>query len=293
MSSTAAEPVLLLEQVAVSRGRRSVIQAVDLALAPGGVTAVFGRNGVGKSTLLQSLIGLLPITSGRLRVLGLDPWRDRAGLMRRVAFVPEIPDAPAHARVAQLLRFDAGIFPNFEVSATHRRLERAGIALGARSGELSRGQKTQLALALALARKPELLILDDPTLGLDPVARKVLIDELIGDLAERAPTILLATHDLDLAERLADRLVVLAGGRITLDEPLDTLRAEIRRIVVPPGTAPPADVEIVAELGNDSLGRELLIRCPSPEAIPLGARDAALVDIVTLHLETTLSEIRR
>jgi ABC-2 type transport system ATP-binding protein len=293
MSSTAAEPVLLLEQVSVSRGRRRVLEPIDLGIAPGGVTAVFGRNGVGKSTLLQCLIGLLPIISGRLRVLGLDPWRDRAGLMCRVAFVPEIPDAPPHARVAQLLRFDAGIFPNFEVSATHRRLERAGIALGARAGELSRGQKTQLALALALARKPELLILDDPTLGLDPLARKVLIDELIGDLAERAPTIVLATHDLDLAERLADRLVVLAGGRITLDQPLDTLRAEIRRIVVPPGSEPPADVEIVAELGNDSLGRELLIRCLSPELVPLGARDAGLADIVAIHLELSVTETRR
>ncbi|MCA9687272.1 MAG: ATP-binding cassette domain-containing protein, partial [Myxococcales bacterium] len=170
------------------------------------VVAIVGYTNAGKSTLLQSMIGLLPIEAGQMRVLGLDPWRSRMELMRSLAFVPEVPDAPPQARVATLLRLDQGIFPDFDVPSTHRRLERAGIALKARAGELSRGQKTQLALALALARKPQLLILDDPTLGLDPLARKVLLDELIDDLAERAPTIVLATHDLDLAERLADRL---------------------------------------------------------------------------------------
>lgn len=293
MSSTNADIALLLEQVTVSRGRRRVLEAIDLAVPSGGVTAIFGRNGAGKSTLLQALVGLRPVAAGRARVAGLDPWRERVQLMQTVAFVPEVPDAPAHARVSQLLALDQGIFPSFDIDATSRRLERAAISPRARAGELSRGQKTQLALALALARRPQLLILDDPTLGLDPLARKVLLDELIDDLAERAPTILLATHDLDLAERLADRLVVLGGGRIVLDRSLEALRAELRRVVVPPGVELSGDAEIVAELGADSLGRELLIRYPSPEAIPLGARDAALLDIVTLHLETTLSETRR
>lgn len=280
MSSTKplADAAMSLEGVQVRRGRRTVLEAISFRLEPGRVAAIFGRNGAGKSSLIRCVAGLAPTAAGTVRVLGLDPWRQRRQLFERMAYVAEVPDAPPAARVAQLVAFDRSVCDTFDEVAAHRRIARAEIPLSARAGELSRGQKTQLGLALALARRPQLLLLDDPTLGLDPIARRELIDELVDELAERGTTVVLTTHDLDLAERLAERLLILANGRLVVDDELDTLRTRLRRVVLEPGAAVPAELRVLAELGADSLGTEVLA-----VGGELG-RDASLSDIVTAHL---------
>lgn len=286
-SQRAEAPAVSLVGVRVVRGRTVVLDELNLSVASGAVTAVLGRNGAGKSSLMACLAGLAPLAQGQARVLGLDPWRDRRRLFERLAYVPEVPDAPANVRVRDLLAFDRAVCPHFDEVAAKRRIDRADIALGALAGALSRGQKTQLALALALAREPELLLLDDPTLGLDPLARRTLLDELVDTLAERGPTVVVATHDLDLAERLAQDVVLLAGGRVRVAEPLEALRERVRRLTLAPGVTLPPEFAVLAELGVDGLGREVLATGPASEldnATALG-RPAALVDIVTAHLE--------
>lgn len=278
-SNPEPDAVLQLVDVAVRRGRRQVLGQISFTLGRGSVAALVGRNGAGKSSLLACLAGLAPIAAGSMRVAARDPWRERRALMAEVAYVPEVPDAPPTARVAALVAFDSAVAADWDQDGVDRRLARAGIGQRARAGELSRGQKTQLALTLALARRPQLLLLDDPTLGLDPVARRVLVDELIEELAERGPTVLLATHDLDLAERFADRLLILAGSKLVLDESVDTLRQRIRRISLDPSTPVPPELEVLAELGSDALGRDLV--ASGTEA----GTPATLAEIVSAHLD--------
>jgi len=150
--------------------------------------------------------------------------------MDRIGIVPEDADAPSDMRVRDLARFSASLYSRWTQSAFDERIVRFGIGAERRFGELSKGQKKQVMLALALATSPELLILDDPTLGLDVVARKSLFEEVIGDLADRGITVLVTTHDLEPVEAIADRVGILGGGRLVLDEEVETLKSRFRRI---------------------------------------------------------------
>lgn len=194
--------------------RADVLAGLSFAVAPGDVFALIGRNGSGKSTLIASLLGFRPLRSGSLRVLGRDPWRERARLAAEVGSVPETPDAPPDARVDRIAAFCAALYPSWDGAAFAERLQRFGIEAKRKFGELSRGQKGLVSLALALGHTPRLLVLDDPTLGFDAVARTRFYEELVAELAERGTTIFLASHDLADLERVATRIAILHGGRI-------------------------------------------------------------------------------
>ncbi len=216
--------------VTVRYGRKTAVDDVTMTIAPGSVYALLGRNGSGKSSLVRCLLGQLRPQSGRAELFGEDVWRHRARLMDLVGVVPEDPDAPPEARVRDLAWFSSRLYSRWQQSAFDLRVGRFGIAPAARFGELSKGQKKQVSLALALATSPEILILDDPTLGLDVVARKSLFEEVLGDMADRGITVLITTHDLAPVETIADRVGILQDGRIVLDEEAETLKARFRRI---------------------------------------------------------------
>jgi ABC-2 type transport system ATP-binding protein len=150
--------------------------------------------------------------------------------MKRVGVLPEEPDAPPSMTAGALASFSASLYPGCDGAAMRARLERTKVPVDIPFGRLSKGQKGAVMLALALGHTPDLLVLDDPTLGLDVVARRMLYDELIGELADRGTTVLLTTHDLAGVEALADRVGILNGARVVVDEPLDTLKGRFRRI---------------------------------------------------------------
>ena len=228
-SGAGADPLRLVS-IVQRYGERVVLSGVSLAVPTGSVYALLGRNGAGKSTLIRCLLGLQKPTSGEALLFGDGSWSRRAALMSRVGVVPEEPDAPLEVSVERLAAFDRSLYPSFDDAGFRARLERFGVPLSLPFRSLSKGQKTLAALSLALARSPELLVLDDPTLGLDPVARRILFDELIGELADRGTTVFLTTHDLAGIEGIADRVGILHGGKLVLDEELETLKARFRRI---------------------------------------------------------------
>jgi ABC-2 type transport system ATP-binding protein len=225
-----AETTIQTTNVTVRYGRKTAVDAVTLSVASGSVYALLGRNGSGKSSLVRCLLGELRPQTGHVALFGEDVWRHRTQLMERVGVVPEEPDAPPESRVRDLAWFSSRLYSRWQQSAFDRRVKRFGIAPSARFGELSKGQKKQVALALALAAAPDLLILDDPTLGLDVVARKSLFEEVLGDMADRGITVLITTHDLASVESIADRAGILQHGRLVLDEEVETLRGRFRRI---------------------------------------------------------------
>jgi ABC-2 type transport system ATP-binding protein len=218
------------DSVTVRYGRRVAVDAVTLDVAAGSVYALLGRNGAGKSSLVRCFLGLQRPEEGRVQILDEDVWRHRARLMERVGIVPEEADAPPEMTVAQLSRFSARLYSRWQQAAVDERLRRFEIQPGMRFGDLSKGQKKQVMLALALATSPELLVLDDPTLGLDVVARKSLFEEVIGEMADRGITVLVTTHDLPGVEAIADRVGILRDGRMVLDESMEALKSRFRRI---------------------------------------------------------------
>ncbi len=229
-SSRAAAPLLEADGVTVRYGRSIACDAVSFAVAPGEVYALLGRNGAGKSSLVRCLLGQQRPSAGRARLFGGDSWKTRARALERVGVVPEEPDAPPSMTALELADFCGRLYPRWDSGSVARRLERFGVPPKVPFGRLSKGQKGQVLLALALAPSPELLVLDDPTLGLDVVARRAFWDEFLGDLADRGTTALVTTHDLAAIEGIATRAGVLKAGRLILDEDVDALKARFRRI---------------------------------------------------------------
>lgn len=232
MSGAATDLVLEAENVSVQYGGAHIVDNVSLSVERGSVFALLGRNGVGKSSLIRCILGQQRPSAGDVRLFGKNSWKHRGAAMARVGVVPEEPDAPPGMNAKELVAMLGAIHARWDGPAVRARLERAGVPLGVPFGKLSKGQKGAVMLALALGHGPELLILDDPTLGLDAVARKELYDEIIGELADRGTTVLLSSHDLDGIERLADRVAIVKERRLLLNEPLDDLKARFRRLRV-------------------------------------------------------------
>jgi len=225
------EPVVKIDGLTVCYGKLTAVDDLSLEVSKGAVYALLGRNGSGKSSTVRCVLGQQRPTSGRTRILGFDSWKGRRRAMERVGVVPENPDVPPDTTADRVEKFMARVTPFWRSADYFDRLESLGVPRKQRFARLSKGQQRQLALALALAGSPRLLVLDDPTLGLDAVARRKLYEELIGELADRGTTVFLTTHDLAGVEGIADLVGVLHGGSLLVNEKLDVLKARYCRLV--------------------------------------------------------------
>ena len=224
MSEAGGAAPLCCERLRVRYGRTTVVHDVCFTVPRGCVYALLGRNGAGKSSLVRCLVGQQRPSGGRGLLFGEDVWPHRDRLMARVGLVPEEPDAPPELSPARLLGLMARLHERWDLEGARERLRRFAVPLDTPFHRLSKGQKGATMLALALGHAPELLILDDPTLGLDVVARDAVFREVIGELADRGTTILVTTHDLAAIEGIADRVGMLREGRLVLDEPLEVVK---------------------------------------------------------------------
>jgi ABC-2 type transport system ATP-binding protein len=218
--------MITVERLTVRYVRKEALADLTLAIAPGQVFVLLGRNGAGKSSLFRALLGPRKPDAGSVRAVGLDPWHERRRLASRWGATPESPDAPADQTVLALERSIAPLYPRWKGGDFRERLARFAIDPKQRFGDLSRGQKAMTMLALALAHEPELLLLDDPTLGLDLVARRFFYEELVTELADRGTTVLLATHDVDAASRVASHLGILRDGRLVAQGSIESVTGE-------------------------------------------------------------------
>ena len=218
--------MIALDSVSVRYGNRVALSDVSLQIGQGSVYALLGRNGAGKSSLIKVLLGQRRADSGAVSVFGLDPWKDRKTLMADVGATPESPDAPPGMRVERIARSIAALYREWDQEGLHDRLQRFSIDPRNRFSSLSRGQRSLVMLALALAQRPDLLILDDPTLGLDAVARRFFFEDLVVELADRKTSVLLATHDLEGVERVATDVGILSAGKLIANGSLEDVRNE-------------------------------------------------------------------
>jgi len=221
---------IAISDLTVRYGRTLAVDHVGLNVAKGSVYALVGRNGAGKSSLVRCLLGEQKPEHGTSMLFGEEVWSRRTALMQRIGVVTEEADAPPEMKVSSIARFCSRLYDRWDQGSVEARLRTFGVPMASRFGSLSKGQKKQVSLALALANSPELLVLDDPTLGLDVVARRSLFEEVIGDLADRGTTIFITTHDLAGVETFADRVGMMENGRLVLDEEVEALKSRFRRI---------------------------------------------------------------
>jgi len=226
----AVAPPVAFDDVTVRYGKTTACAGISLSVPRASVYALLGRNGAGKSSLVRCLLGQQRATEGQALLFGNDSWTTRLLAMESLGVVPEEPDAPPAMTVAQIADFCAGLYASWDAAGVSRRLDRFGIPRQRLFARLSKGQKAQVMLALALGHSPEVLVLDDPTLGLDVVARRALYEEVVGELADRGTTVFLTTHDLSGVEGIATHVGILKDGELVLDEELESLKLRFRRI---------------------------------------------------------------
>jgi ABC-2 type transport system ATP-binding protein len=214
-------------------GATIAVDSVDLKVEEGRILGLIGPNGAGKSTLLNAVLGLIPY-QGELSVLGLNPWEVRDKLMRDVCFIADVAVLPRWMRVAQALDYVAGVHPRFDRAKAERFLARTQIKTRSRIKELSKGMVTQLHLALVMAIDAKLLVLDEPTLGLDLLYRKQFYDTLLNDYFDRRRTIVVTTHQVEEVEQILTDVMFINQGRIVLDCSMEDFEARYSEVSTRP-----------------------------------------------------------
>ncbi len=230
---------------------------VDLRVEEGRILGLIGPNGAGKTTALNAILGLTPY-QGELRVLGRDPWTEREQLMRDVCFIADVAVLPRWMRVSQALDYVAGVHPRFDRAKAAGFLAKTTIQRGSKVRELSKGMVTQLHLALVMAIDAKLLVLDEPTLGLDILYRKQFYDSLLNDYFDRNRTILVTTHQVEEVQHVLTDVMFMNRGRIVLNcsmEELESRYLELR--VHPEKVAAARALKPIQE--RQMLGRNILL----------------------------------
>ncbi len=215
-------------------GSTVALDGIDLRVEEGRILGLIGPNGAGKTTALDAILGLVPY-EGELKVLGRDPWQARDELMREVSFVADVAVLPRWIRVAQLLDYMAGVHPRFDRAKAEGFLARTEIKRTSKVRQLSKGMVAQLHLALVMAIDARLLVLDEPTLGLDILFRKQFYDSLLNDYFDRSRTIIITTHQVDEIQDVLTDLVFIDRGRIALECSMEEFEARYLEVMVNPG----------------------------------------------------------
>jgi ABC-2 type transport system ATP-binding protein len=228
-----SESMILLEKIAKSFGTHQVLREVSLNIPEGQTFALLGRNGAGKTTLIQIMLGLIPADAGAVELAGLDPSRDPVRLRSQVGYLAEDQAMYGWMTPLELCRFLAPFYPSWDMDCARAYLKRFDLPLDAKIGRLSKGQSVKLGLVAALAHRPRIVILDDPAMGLDPIARKEFNRDLVEHLQTAGCTVLYSSHLLEEVEAVADAVAILDRGRILRTGATEQLRNEVKRVVLP------------------------------------------------------------
>ena len=228
-----SKSVICVDKLAKSFGSHQVLREVSLNIPEGQTFALLGRNGAGKTTMIRIMLGLIPADSGTVRLAGLDPAVAPVKLRTQVGYLAEDQVMYGWMTPIELCRFLSPFYPTWDMDFARSYLERFEIPLHSRIRHLSKGQSIKLGLAVALAHRPPIVILDDPAMGLDPIARKEFNRDLVEHLQTSGCTVLYSSHLLGEVEAVADAVAILDQGKILRTGTTDQLREEVKRIILP------------------------------------------------------------
>jgi ABC-2 type transport system ATP-binding protein len=264
-------------------GRRTALADCTLSIPAGRVVGLVGPNGAGKTTLLQIAVGMQPHTSGGITVLDQAPGTDTAQLAR-VGFVAQDTPTYANMSIADHLRFGAHMNPGWDAALAEERIGRLGLDTAQKAGKLSGGQRAQLALTLAIAKRPDLLVLDEPVASLDPLARREFLRSLMAFIADHNASVILSSHLVSDLERVCDYLIVLVASRVRLAGDVDELTATHFRLTGPAGEALPGGCTVVEQSHTDRQAT-YIVRSSDPVQHPAwGCEPISLEDLVLAYM---------
>lgn len=226
--SALSESVITISELTRRFGTTEALASVSLSIPRGAVYGLVGENGAGKTTLIKHILGLLRAQSGSVRVFGLDPVVDPVGVLSRIGYLSEEHDVPGWMRVDEFIRYSRAFYPAWDDAYAEELRQAFALDASATIKNLSKGQKARVGLLVALAYRPELLVLDEPSSGLDPVVRRDILDAIIRTIADEGRTVLFSSHLLDEVERVADHVTMISHGKIVLSAPLDDIRESHR-----------------------------------------------------------------
>lgn len=206
-------------------GKKTALNKVDLSVLRGRVLGLVGENGAGKTTLIKHVIGLLKAQQGTVRVFGIDPVKDPVGVLSRIGYLSEERDLPHWMRVDELMNYTRAFYPDWDVSYADELRQTFSLDASAKIKQLSQGQKARAALLTALAYRPPLLLLDEPSSGLDPVVRRDILGAIIRTVADEGRTVLFSSHLLEEVERVADDVAMIHNGEIVMCDSLENIKA--------------------------------------------------------------------
>lgn len=230
---------ILLERLHYRAGKNFEIKELDLHVPSGSIYGFLGPNGSGKTTTIRLILGLLRPLSGRITVLGLPMPEEHARVLGRVGYVPEQPHLDPTLTVRELIDFQAAFYPRWDRARAEQLIQRFELDGEHLFGRLSKGQKAKLMILLALSQCGDLLVLDEPTDGLDPVVRRDILSALIAYVSERGATIFISSHLVHELERVCDWIAVMDDGRLVTESPMEKLKHGTKRLIV---MGAPADI---------------------------------------------------
>lgn len=251
-----SESVVKVSELTRRFGDTTALASVSLSMSRGAVYGLLGANGAGKTTLIKHILGLLRAESGSVRVFGLDPVADPVAVLSRIGYLSEENDIPGWMRVDELIRYTSAFYPGWDDAYAEDLRQKFALDPAAKIRNLSKGQKARAGLLIALAYRPELLVLDEPSSGLDPIVRRDILGAVIRTIADEGRTVLFSSHLLEEVEQVADHVTMIHQGTIALSAPLPEIKESHRCMTVrfaEPRHEPPV---MAGVLRWDGAGRE-------------------------------------
>jgi len=257
----ASAPVIEISGLSRKFGQKLALDQVSLKIPRGRVFGLVGENGAGKTTLIKHILGLLKAESGSVRVFGFDPVADPVAVLGRIGYLSENRDLPPWMRVDELLRYTRAFYPRWDPAFAEELRHQFGLDPAARIKNLSRGENAKAGLLIALAFRPELLLLDEPSSGLDPVVRRDILEAIIRTVAEEGRTVFFSSHLLEEVERVADDIAMMFAGEVVLTGTLDDIKDNHHRLILRFESPQPSAPKVPGVLSITGSGREWTAIC--------------------------------
>lgn len=287
--TSASNNVVEIENLCRTFGDKTALDQVSLSIPKGCVYGLIGGNGAGKTTLLKHVTGMLAPQSGCVRVFGLDPTKEPVAVLAKIGYLSEERDLPNWMSIQELLRYTQAFYPSWDNALAKELAAMFELDLKAKVRTQSRGQRARVGLLIAVAHRPELLVLDEPSSGLDPVVRRDVLNAIIKTVADEGRTVLFSSHLLDEIDRVADRVAMLSHGRIVLEDWIDQIKSSYQRFTLRYQSAPKQPPAIPGLIVAEQTGTEWACTCrvsDDQEQYSFAKTTGALiVETATLSLE--------
>ncbi len=256
-----SEGIVQFDRLSRNFGANQALNEVTLSVERGSVFGLVGENGAGKTTLIRHALGLLKAQQGSVRVFQLDPVQHPKDVLGRIGYLSEDRDLPNWMTIAQLMRYNQAFYRGWDETFANQLRDQFELDPKQQIKQLSRGQRARAGLLIALAHRPDLLILDEPSSGLDPVVRRDILSAIIRTVADEGRTVLFSSHLLEEVERVADRVAMIHDGRVGLSGPLPEILQNHRRLVLRFESPQPTEPKLPGAISCQGAGREWTVLC--------------------------------